>query len=283
MRPPWWFFDMKALAFDNARRSGTFFDSRAYFWKLRDQKSVAWTVFFGVRATINLSRSSLDDKRAERDMAPQQKSKTNHVEGKRERKKEARRMRLRFIDESSCGASVLPGKQRTACFMHLSTPLNTALFSVQKSSQPQPLIHAERMRAARAASPWTPSTDWLSRCCEPWNQMKPNERHVQQSHTRKTGRSKKRRWSFNGFHNWMLEKRHKNVTQTFSGLNLNTINASASGLWQIKTAHKNLGCASVFMTVFICHKPSAFAFIVYVKLAFEDCFFLHLASWSLES
>ena len=55
----------------------------------------------------------------------------------------------------------------TACFMHLSTPLNTALFSVQKSSQPQPLIHAECMRAARAAAPWTPSTDWLSRCCEP--------------------------------------------------------------------------------------------------------------------
>ena len=77
------------------------------------------------------------------------------MEGKRERKKEARRMRLRFIDESSCGASVLPGKQRTAYFMHLSTPLtlNTALFSVQKSSQPQPLIHAERMRAARAAPP----------------------------------------------------------------------------------------------------------------------------------
>ena len=63
----------------------------------------------------------------------------------------------------------------------------------------------------------------------------------------------------------MLEKRHKNVTQTFSGLNLNTINASASGLRQIKTAHKNLGCASVFMTVFICHKPSAFAFIVCLK------------------
>ena len=59
-------------------------------------------------------------------------------------------------------------RQVTACFMHLSTPLNTALFSVQKSSQPQPLIHAESMRAARAAAPWTPSTDWLSRCCEPW-------------------------------------------------------------------------------------------------------------------
>ena len=56
----------------------------------------------------------------------------------------------------------------TACFMQLSTPLNTALFSVQKSSQPQPLNHTERMRAARAAAPWTPSTDWLSRCCEPW-------------------------------------------------------------------------------------------------------------------
>ena len=56
----------------------------------------------------------------------------------------------------------------TACFMQLSTPLNTALFSVQKSSQPQPLFHAERMRAARAAAPWTQSTDWLSRCCEPW-------------------------------------------------------------------------------------------------------------------
>ena len=50
-----------------------------------------------------------------------------------------------------------------------------------------------------------------------------------------------------------------------SELNLNAINASASGLWQIKTAHKNLGCASVFITVFICHKPSAFAFIVYLK------------------
>ena len=59
-------------------------------------------------------------------------------------------------------------RQCTACFMQLSTPLNTALFTVQKSSQPQPPIHAERMRAARAAAPWTPSTDWLSRCCEPW-------------------------------------------------------------------------------------------------------------------
>ena len=50
-----------------------------------------------------------------------------------------------------------------------------------------------------------------------------------------------------------------------SELNLNTVNASASGLWQIKTAHKNLGCASVFMTVFICHKPEAEAFIVYLS------------------
>ena len=206
-----------------------------------------------VRATINVSRSSLDDKRAERDMdmAPQQKSKTNHVKGKRERKKEARRMRLSLGSSMKAAvelAYVLPGKR--------------ALFSVQKSSQPQPLILAERMRAARAASPWTPSTDWLSRCCEPWKRDRSSSTHVQQSHTRKTGRSKKRRWSFNGFHNWMLEKRHKNVTQTFLGLNLNTINASASGLWQIKTAHKNLGCASVFMTVFICHKPSAFAYTV---------------------
>ena len=60
----------------------------------------------------------------------------------------------------------------TACFMQLSKPLNTALFGVQKSSQPQPLIHAERMRAARAATPWTPSTDWLSRCCEPWKRYR---------------------------------------------------------------------------------------------------------------
>ena len=30
------------------------------------------------------------------------------------------------------------------------------------------LILAEHMRAPRAAAPWTQSTDWLSRCCEPW-------------------------------------------------------------------------------------------------------------------
>ena len=84
----------------------------------------------------------------------------------------------------------------------------------------------------------------------------------------------------------MLEKRHKHVTQTFSGLNLNTINASASGLWQIKTAHKNLGCASVFMTVFICHKPSAFAFIVYlnsidVYVNFISCIFFFFFGFEL--
>ena len=68
-----------------------------------------------------------------------------------------------YVEKSMGG-----GGGGTACFMQLSTPFNTALFSVQKSSQHQRLIHAERTRAARADAPWTPSTDWLSRCCEPW-------------------------------------------------------------------------------------------------------------------
>ena len=53
---------------------------------------------------------------------------------------------------------------------------------------------------------------------------------------------KRRFWSafqFPGTHNkWMYYS-----TRTVCELNLNTINASASGLWQIKTAHKNLDCA----------------------------------------
>ena len=107
---------------------------------------------------------------------------------------------------------------------------------------------AAHPRGTHASSPCSFTVDpinWLAESVL-WTvkarptKKKPNERHVQQSHTRKTGRRKKRRWSFNGFHYWMLEKRHKNVTQTFSGLNLNTINASASGLWQINPRPSHL-------------------------------------------
>ena len=186
-------------------------------------------------------------------MALQQKSKTNHVKGKRERKKEARRMRLRFIDESSCGASIMYCLESARCSV-FKRALSLSRSSTRNAcEQPGPCsFTVDPINWLAESVLWTVKARTILTT------------HVQQSHTRKTGRSKKRRWSFNGFHNWMLEKRHKNVTQTFSGLNLNTINASASGLWQIKTAHKNLGCASVFMTVFICHKPSAFAFIVYL-------------------
>ena len=59
-------------------------------------------------------------------------------------------------------------------------------------------------------------------------------------------------------------ERHKIVTQTISELNLSTINASASDLRQIKTDHKNLGCALIFITFFICHKPEALA-VQFVK------------------
>ena len=68
------------------------------------------------------------------------------------------------------------GVSSTACFMQLSTPLNTALFSVQKSSQ----LSVSSMRNAREQpvhAPWTPSTDWLSRCCEPWKRDRSSSTH----------------------------------------------------------------------------------------------------------
>ena len=162
-------------------------------------------------------------------------------------------MRLRFIDESSCGASICTAWKARAvqCSKELSAS-------------------AAHPRGTHASSPCSFTVDpinWLAESVLWTVKARPIFFHTRTAEPHSKNRSKQEATLvFQWFSNWMLEKRHKNVTQTFSGLNLNTctINASASGLWQIKTAHKNLGCASVFMTVFICHKPSAFAFIVYV-------------------
>ena len=55
-----------------------------------------------------------------------------------------------------------------------------------------------------------------------------------------------------------------------------TVNASASGFWQRKTARKKLGCASVFMTVFICHKPSPSHLLYTWKVSLDT-----LTTWQL--
>ena len=62
-----------------------------------------------------------------------------------------------------------------------------------------------------------------------------------------------------------MRKNGRWLAVSLYGVNLHRINALAEFFMGNKTSYKNLSCTSVFILVFISHKNSALAFILYIN------------------